>query len=390
MKLGSVNNLFLILTSVVIVSIGYGVSFPLLSISLERMGVTSSLIGLNAAMPALGWLLISFFLPKLHNLFSVRNMMLGFLAIAFCGLIGFTLIQDFLPWLLFRFMFGGGLGMFFRVVEYWLNTATEEQNRGRIMGIYSVCFLVGIIIGSILQPNFGTQGFMPYGIIALSLALCATLLIMVNLSISPDGSRKESCNINPTYLRQLFRVVPIAMAGIIAYGLFEDVPAYLLSVYALKAGFPEDIAAYTLTAVALGNVIFAIPLGMLSDKIGRLPILSGSAIVGCIGAVLIPFTLSNTIAFLSVLVIWGGCIGSIYIMSLSVIGDKFQGHNLISANATFGIFYAAAALIGPILNGVAMQLWEPNGLMVSCGLIFGIFLIFALSTSRTKAIRDAI
>lgn len=371
-------------------TIGYGISFPLLSISLEKMGVTSSLIGLNAAMPALGWLIVSFYLPKLHSLFSVRNMMLGFLAIAFCGLIGFTLIQDFLPWLLFRFMFGGGLGMFFRVVEYWLNTATDKHNRGRIMGTYSVCFLLGIIIGSILQPLFGTQGFTPYGIIALSLALSAALLSLVKISKLPDGIQNETTNINLKFLKQLFQVTPIAMAGIIAYGLFEDVPAYLLSVYALKAGFPEDIAAYTLTAVALGNVFFAIPLGMLSDKIGRLPVLCASAVVGCIGAVLIPFTLSNTIAFLGTLVIWGGCIGSIYVMSLSVIGDRFKGHNLISANATFGIFYASAALIGPILNGAAMQLWEPNGLMISCGLIFGVFLIFAISASKIQAIRDAV
>jgi MFS family permease len=310
--------------------------------------------------------------------------------IAFFGLAGLALIQEFIPWLLFRFMFGGGLGMFFRVVEYWLNTVTCKKNRGRIMGTYSVCFLGGIIAGSILQPSIGTYGVMPYAYIFLSLIFTVFLLMWVNFSAVPNNTDKVSESINLHYLVKLFDAAPIAMAGVIAYGLFEDVPAYLLSVYALRVGFPEDIAAYTLTAFALGNLLFAIPLGVLSDKVGRLPILCGSAIIGCLGAALIPVSLSNSSVFLIIILIWGGCIGSIYSMCLAVIGDQFDSKNLISANATFGIFYASAALLGPLLNGIAMQLWEPNGLMLSCGLIFGGFLYFAIRATRKQGIFDAV
>lgn len=378
-------NLFLILASVVVATVGYGVSFPLLAISLEKMGISSGLIGLNAAMPALGWLLVSAFLPKLHKSTSTRSLMLVFLTVALCGLLGFVLVTSFWPWLIFRFLFGGGLGMFFRLVEYWLNTVTTESNRGRTFGIYSVCFLGGIILGSLIQPIMGTDGLVPYGFIAGSLLITIVLLFVAKMHALPETRQENITRISATYLKQLFRATPVAMAGVIAYGLFEDVPAYLLSIYALKTGFPEDIAAYTLAAFALGNVLFAIPLGILSDRTGRIPVLYGCAIVGGLGAILIPLSLPSAPIFLFILVIWGGSIGSIYSICISIIGDRSQAENLISANASFGIFYAFAALIGPLLNGISMQALGPNGLMISCGLIFAFFLLFALIVQRKEA-----
>lgn len=255
----------LVFTAVLLATIGYGVSFPLLSISLEKLGVESSLIGLNAAMPALGWVLVSPFLPKLQRRFSIRLLLLAFLFVSLAGLAGFTTTSNYGPWLFFRFLFGGGLGMFFRVVEYWINTATIKSNRGKITGIYSVSFFVGIVVGSSLQPVFGTVGYLPYLFIFASLLLAGAVLLFVDLSVS-DSQKFKSASLPKFAL--IFKAAPIAIAGVIAFGLFEDIPAYLLSVYALKSGLTEGIAAYTLTAVAIGNLIFPIPLGILSDRIG--------------------------------------------------------------------------------------------------------------------------
>lgn len=56
--------------SVLVLTTGYGISFPLLAITLDGMGVSGQLIGLNAAMPALGWLLGTPFLPKAQSYFG--------------------------------------------------------------------------------------------------------------------------------------------------------------------------------------------------------------------------------------------------------------------------------------------------------------------------------
>ncbi len=65
----------------------------------------------------------------------------------------------------------------------------------------------------------------------------------------------------------------------------------------------------------------------------------------------------------------------VYITALSLIGDKLEGAELALANASFGMIYALGALIGPILNGFAIDRLNSQGLMVSSFLIFGVFLL---------------
>jgi MFS family permease len=368
----------ILLLAVLTITVGYGISFPLLAIRLEAMQISSGLIGLNAAMPALGWLFITPFLPKLHHYFSSKTLMLSFLALALLGILGFATTDSFGLWLVFRLVFGGGLGMFFRLVEYWLNTATHSGNRGRIIGVYSVCFLLGIALGSLLQPELGAEGNKVFALIGATIILGAFLLALVPLDTQIPKITSTPFN----FLWKVTIAAPLAMAGVVAYGLFEDVPAYLLSIYTLKVGMGEDIAAYTLSAVALGNLLLAIPLGVISDKIGRTPVMLACALVGFFGAAAIPASLGNTTIYLVFLAIWGGFIGGLYSVSLAYIGDHFSDESLIAANAAFGTIYAAAAMLGPLANGMAMQLWEPQGLMVACAIIFGAFLLFALKIGR--------
>lgn len=364
----------IVLLTVLSVTIGYGVSFPLLAIRLEAMEVSAGLIGLNAAMPAIGWLILTPMLPLLHRKFSSKTLMLSFLLVALLGLVGFASVQSFAWWLGFRLAFGGGLGMFFRVVEYWLNTATHKHNRGRVIGFYSVSFLSGIAIGSLSQPSLATIGFSEFKVVGISIVLGGLLLISARLKSELSQNTSAPFGI----LRSAMVAAPLAMVGVVVYGLIEDVPAYLLSVYTLQLGLGEDIAAYTLTAFAVGNLILAIPLGILSDRIGRFSVLVTCGFVGLVGVIVVPLSTDSTTIYLALLAIWGGFVGGLYNVSLASIGDQFSEEKLIAANAAFGTIYAAAAMIGPLINGTAMQIGKPNGLMLSCAVIFGGFLVFAV------------
>lgn len=309
--------------------------------------------------------------------------MLCFLVMSLVGVVGFACTEDYTVWLLCRLAFGGGLGMFFRVVEYWLNTTTQKKNRGRVIGIYSACFLLGIAIGSLLQPVLGTEGSSVFALVGLPIFLGGGLLSFIRT----NSSNMQSSKISFSFLKSVMITAPLAMAGVVTYGLFEDVPAYLLSVYTLQLGLGENIAAYTLTAVALGNLCLSVPLGIASDRIGRTPVLLACACIGLVGSVVIPLSTGNTAIYLGFLAIWGGFVGGLYIVSLAHIGDHFSDDALIAANAAFGFIYAAAAMVGPLINGSAMQLWEPNGLMVACAAIFGGFLLFACSVHKEKRVK---
>lgn len=226
----------------------------------------------------------------------------------------------------------------FRVLEYWLNATSRSATRGRTIGLYPFCFLLGIAMGSLSQPQFGTVGLTAFAAVALPILLGGALLACL-----PFKSPRQATSTAPMPVQKALAVVPLAMAAVICYGLYEDVPAYLLSVYTLRIGLGEDIAAYTLTAFAL----------------------------------VMPGVTSSPTAYLMLIALWGACAGALYAVGLAMVGDHFSGQALISANAVFGTVYAAAALLGPLINGTAMQLWDPHGLLVSCALIFAAFLLIS-------------
>ncbi|WP_294227739.1 MFS transporter [uncultured Shimia sp.] len=363
--------------AVFLLTLGYGVSFPLLAIRLEQSGVGAARIGLNAAMPALGWLLVMPLLPRLHHHFSTKQLLLAFLTISLLGLTSLAASHRLDVWLSGRLAFGGGIGMLFRVLEYWLNATAPTAIRGRIIGIYAFCFLLGIAVGSLLQPQFGTVGVTAFAAVGLPMMVGGAVLAA--LSIDRILTNQDSA---PISTRTAATVAPLAVAAVICYGLYEDVPAYLLSVYSLRVGMGTDIAAYTLTAYAFGNLIGAVPLGILSDKLGRAPVLSGCAAVGMMCALVLPMSASTSQTYLLIIALWGACAGALYAVGLAMVGDHFSGQALISANALFGTVYAAAALVGPLINGAAMQLWDPHGLLLSCVVIFAAYLPVAAFVAR--------
>ena len=128
-----------VFVAVFLLTLGYGVSFPRLAIFLEKSGVGAARIGLNAAMPALGWLLVTPFLPRWHRHFSTKQLLLAFLTVSLLGLTCLAMSERFDVWLLGRLAFGGGIGMLFRVLEYWLNATAPTAIRGRIIGVYAFC-----------------------------------------------------------------------------------------------------------------------------------------------------------------------------------------------------------------------------------------------------------
>lgn len=375
-KLGNIKmnkNLLALFFCVLVLTIGYGISFPMLSISLDGMGVSGQLIGLNAAMPALGWLLGTPFLPKLQSRYGLKLVLLTCLIIAAIALISFHVWREFWPWMFFRFLFGGSLGLFYRGVEFWINGTSENSVRGRNIGIYSVCFMFGIAVGSGIQPMIGTEGFLPY-LIVLGFVIVTGLVV----GYQTYERLPEIGKATTVFSAAIVLASPIALLGVLAYGLFEDIPAYLMSVYALRNGLGEDIAAFTLTAVAIGNLIFPIPIGMISDRVSRILVLMVCAFAVMILSAVIPYVLNNSTIFLITLVVWGGFAGGVYCVALSIIGDRFKGKDLAIANASFGTIYAFGGIIGPIINGFAIDTLNSQGMMVSAGTIFGFFIILSM------------
>ncbi|MFV3074581.1 MFS transporter [Niveispirillum fermenti] len=343
-----------------------GASYAYVDLSLNRMGATAAAIGLNGAMPALGWLLATPLMPWALRRFPPRAvlLLLGVAALAVCL---FPLTDHQGAWLALRFLFGGGCGMVFRLVEYWISAGSDSRHRARNVGIYSVCFCCGAAVGAGVLPLVGLAGWPPV-LFMLALASAGFAVFAALRSGPPAVERAPAMP-----LRALAGLGMVAMAGALLFGMFEAVPYTLMPVHAVRAGLAETEAAWLASAFLLGQVLLLVPLGLAADRLGKRRVLALCAAGALALAVLVPAAGTDFVLLAAMMLAWGGVAGTLYVVSLALLADLFSGPELAAGNATFGTLYALGALLGPLAHGLAMDAWPPDGLFISAALLLAAF-----------------
>jgi MFS family permease len=147
--------------------------------------------------------------------------------------------------------------------------------------------------------------------------------------------------------------------GAIWLGVFSSLP-----VYSLHCGLIQNQAMILLTAYVLGNLGFQLPLGRLLDRWSAPLVLAICGIFQVIGAVALPFVIrEGTLAWLA-MAIWGGTLGGIYIAGLTLLGRSFTTAQLTGAASAQTIAFESGAILGPLLTGLGLHAWNPNGMLI--------------------------
>ncbi len=368
-----------------LIAVAFGITLPLIALRVSDTGVSGAWIGLNAAMPALGWIIGAALLPwlQIRLAMAFKRLVQVVLAIAIVALVGLRFADGYAEMTALRFLFGGAIGVVFRCIEFWINDVSTNEERGRNLGTYNILFMIAIIVGSLLQPALGRDGWVAFG--PPVLLLVAGLVLVELWSGEPAPVIDLAA---PPAALGIVLLVPVALATVLAYGLFETVPTSLMQVYLVRNHLGDATAAYALTAVAAGSLVLQYPIAALSDRIGRaLPLLLCACVVSMTSAA-IPSTLNNEALLLAVVALWGGAGLTSYSLALAMIGDRFKGGRLVVANAAFGVVYAVGSIVGPLLNGFAIDQLETHGLMVSLATIYAtltILVVLTLFLSRKRS-----
>jgi MFS family permease len=172
------------------------------------------------------------------------------------------------------------------------------------------------------------------------------------------------------------------MIAALVFGALEG-GMNLLPIYGLRLGEPKTIAALMATAVALGNVILQVPIGLISDTTDRRVVLLACAVIALVATVLMPMAAADTWLFLGLLAVWGGAVAALYSVGLALLGSRFDATTLAQANATFVMFYSIGRVLGPAATGLGIDLWNPHGFTAAIALFLLMYITVAgLSTWR--------
>jgi hypothetical protein len=89
-----------------------------------------------------------------------------------------------------------------------------------------------------------------------------------------------------------------------------------------------------------------------------------------------PWALDGGVLAWLILLVWGGSLGGVYTTALTMLGRSFKTEQLSGANAAFAMAFEIGAISGPLMAGLGMYLWDPNGMLVVIG-IAGASLVWA-------------
>lgn len=338
-----------------LVGVGLSLMIPLLSLEMERMGASSSLNGANTAVGGLANIVIAPLIPVIAARLGQKQLFGAMIAALVASVLLFALIPQITAWFVVRFLFGMSIGGMFVMSEFWISASAPEARRGLVMGIYSTVLAIGFATGPTLLAVTGASGWPPY-------LVCAGLMAasVIPLMIAPAALPHIEDAPHPRVL-PLVRVAPVATLAALVFGALETGGFSLFPLYGLRLGLDEKSAALLVTYAALGNLLFQIPLGWLSDHADRRLMLLACAVFGAAGAAVMPLLPPSGLLFTTLLIVWGGITGAIYTVGLAHLGSRFSGSDIVVANAVFIMLYSAGMVIGPLLIGIAMDVGGPAG-----------------------------
>src|SRR5919112_5195911 len=197
------------------VGIGLSLSIPLLSLEMERMGVSGTSIGLNTAVAGIASICVIPFVPRLARRMGVLPLLWLCIVVSAVSLLGFKALSSFAWWFPVRFVFSAALGALFVLSEYWINAAAPPQRRGLVMGVYATVLALGFAAGPALFLVVGTEGWPPY-VAGADLFALAGLPLLLARGLSPEVGGGTGRGI-------LFFILaaPTATIGALVFGAVE-------------------------------------------------------------------------------------------------------------------------------------------------------------------------
>jgi MFS family permease len=353
-------NLVAACSAISVFGLAFGMTYPLLSLILEQRGVSSRMIGINSAMMPIGILLFASVIPVASNRFGSRNVAMTAAVVTAVLILAYKVFDTLEAWFVIRVLQGMAMSTLFVLSEAWIVSFAGNEHRGKIVAVYASVLSASFGAGPAIVSWIGIDGWQPFLIGA----------VVIGIGVIPLSLVREDVP-----------KAPMLLAGVFAFAIFDAATLSLIPVYGVQTGLTVSIAALALSVLIVGNIFFQFPLGWLADNFSHRIVLAGCALVTVITLLILPFVM-NTGWMWPVLVIIGSTGFGVYTVSLTSLGDRFDGEELIRGSAALSVAWGVGALLGSTSGGWAMSSFGPHGLPVFCAIVYLLLLIGLIARIR--------
>jgi DHA1 family multidrug resistance protein-like MFS transporter len=338
---------------VVMLLLGVGVGFvvPILPLYAKALGATQFTIGFMGTAFTVAFTILAIPGGWLSDRFGRRK---PFIAGLFCYSIviyAMSMAGDVLTLIFLRGLQGAASAFIMPVAYAIIGNNVERRNLGKAMGLFGMLHGGGMAGGSVIGEFVSSQGFSFLFVVCSIIVLAATAVAF--FTVNDAGKVFEGKKLILPNLRVIVKnksLFPCFYSGGFVAGFIEVSMVTLAPAYLGIVGF-SGLSIRLMFFFMIGSTLLSQMLaGWLSDRFGRLPILSIMLLVTGVSSILFTFS-GSFFDFSSTMFLIGLSYSSAYPVALALISEM-QKDALGSAMGVYSLMYGVGGSIGPAVAGV--------------------------------------
>lgn len=350
-----------------------------LALRMTQNGVSTSEAGIILSLYYAGYILASIWSHNLINRVGHIRTFCAFISI-FSAIVPLHYLSPWAPyWGILRLSEGFCIGTCFMCLESWLNTRSNNKNRGLIMSLYMITTYLGSSLGQLFLNLPDNNGLLIYVFVA---SLFSVALVPISLTAlpSPDITVHKSMS-----LRKLYKISPVGVTGCFASGFLVGAFYILGAIYCRQIGLDVKQTSIFMFCGIFGGMLAQLPVGRLSDKMDRRYVLLGMSVFLLIIAPLVQlFIHESTVIFAIGAALLGGGTFVMYPICVSHVNDQIEDSERVNASSMLILLQSMGLIIGPIIISFAMQHWGAIWFLLSFSTISAFVILNTAKVIATK------
>lgn len=370
------NNLIVALLGIAIAGIGFGLVTPVAVILLEGNKTPGYITGI---VTMIGYFAIFVFSPyagKLYDKYNLKHILIIGMILWSLGAIGHVFWRNIFILFIVKIIMGVGGTLVFIGTEVLINYCSNDNNRGKNIGLYATLLSAGIAIGTLLIWTVKIADYLPF-ILGTFVMIIVIIFIQFKFNNLHLGNSKRQ---NKTLFK--FNNMPIlGVFSAFIYGLFESSVVVAVPMYALRFGFSQNEVSYFLASFVIGGIVLLYIISRITDFYSKYNVI---LLISFLLSALFLFPIyNNSFIFLLILLFFiGGIIPAFYTVGLSYTAEKVDSINIALANSYYIMMYGLGTLVGPVFGSLLVDFDLRSGYWllssVSCFLFFTVFFLVKL------------
>jgi len=361
-----------LLLGIVLIMLGNGMHFTLIGLRGGIENFTATELAVVTSGYFVGFLSGARYTPDLIRRVGHVRVFAALGSFMSAGLIAFPLLTEPWAWTVLRLLVGFCMSGIYVAAESWLNNASTNENRGKVLSAYMIAQTLGII---------GAQGLLTLGDAGTSaLFIGASILVSISfapilLSVTPMPATEVA---RPMSLRNLFIGSPLGTVGIFLLGSVYATQSGMGAVYGTQIGMTASQIALFVAMLFAGALVLQYPIGWLSDQMDRRKLIFGAAALGALSCAVGWVTGGGLVPLMAAAFFAGGVTTPLYALFLAYTNDFLSAEDMPAASGGLVFTFGLGAIAGPLVTGWAMQTFDPFAFWVVLGGTFAAIALYAL------------